>query len=155
MAKKKRHRGHYCKVCNSIISNEKFTGGGHSRHICKRCSKLSVEEQGEMSDINRIYSLYRFPNLSKANMKMLERYLGNKSEKVREVAKAMIDEFSEVARLIRIADEEYEEMIGIDPENDEFLDDNYEDDVYMEDLEKTDGHFECYPYEEYDDELPF
>lgn len=154
MAKKKRHRGHYCKVCNSILSNEKFTGGGHSRHICKRCSKLTVEERKEMSDINRIYNLYRFPNLSKSNRKMLERYLDNKSEKVREVAKAMIDEFSEVARLIRMADEEYEEMMGIDPGNDEFLDDD-EDDVYMEDLHKIDGHFDWYSDEEYDDELPF
>lgn len=36
MAKKK-HRGHYCKICGEYKSNESFSGKGHAQHICKKC----------------------------------------------------------------------------------------------------------------------
>jgi len=47
MAKKKR-QGHYCWVCGEYKSNESFSGRGHARHICRACSKLSVEERQEL-----------------------------------------------------------------------------------------------------------
>lgn len=31
--------GHYCRMCGSMLANEKFTGKGHKNHICKNCSK--------------------------------------------------------------------------------------------------------------------
>ena len=39
MAKKK-HQGHYCKVCGEYKSNESFSGKGHKNHICKKCAQL-------------------------------------------------------------------------------------------------------------------
>ena len=45
MAKKK-HRGHYCKVCGEYKSNESFSGKGHAQHICKEC-------MGEMKKDNK------------------------------------------------------------------------------------------------------
>ena len=47
MAKKK-HQGHYCKVCGEYKSNESFTGRGHKKHICKKCAKLSHEDRKKM-----------------------------------------------------------------------------------------------------------
>ncbi len=38
MAKKKR-RGHYCRVCGRQRANEKFSGKGHARHICRDCER--------------------------------------------------------------------------------------------------------------------
>lgn len=155
MAKKKRFSGHYCKVCNSILSNEKFSGGGHSSHICKNCSKLSIEERDERRDINRIYGLYRYTYLSKANRLMLEGYLKNKSEKVRLAAKSMMDEFSETARFIR-EDEElceaaYEKMEGKDTGNNELIDDEIDEDS-LEDLYRLENKLK---FDIEDDELPF
>lgn len=45
MSKKKRRRGHYCKICSEYKSNESFSGKGHANHICRRCSKKSPAEQ--------------------------------------------------------------------------------------------------------------
>ena len=45
MAKKK-HRGHYCKICGEYKSNESFSGKGHAQHICKKC-------MGEMNKGNK------------------------------------------------------------------------------------------------------
>lgn len=39
MASKKRLPGHYCHVCGRQRANEKFSGKGHARHICKDCEK--------------------------------------------------------------------------------------------------------------------
>ena len=155
MAKKKRFSGHYCKVCNRIVSNEKFSGRGHSIHICKKCSKLSIEERDERRDINRIYGLYRYTYLTKANRLMLEGYSKDKSDKVRSAAKSMIDEFSETARF-NIEDEElyevvYENMEGKDLENNELFDDEVDEDS-LEDLYRLDNKLE---FDIEDDELPF
>ncbi|MTI66734.1 MAG: hypothetical protein FH753_09065 [Firmicutes bacterium] len=45
MGKKKRHRGHYCYVCDKVLANEKFSGKGHKKHICKKCMRKTPEER--------------------------------------------------------------------------------------------------------------
>ncbi|TYQ15264.1 UNVERIFIED_CONTAM: hypothetical protein Cloal_1698 [Acetivibrio alkalicellulosi] len=147
MAKKKRFKGHYCKVCDSYIANERFSGKGHARHICKKCSKLPIEEQHEQINLNRIFSLYRYSNLSKVNRIKLEKFLGNKSKKVREAAREMLDEFTGKSRYKIMEDEEYEyeEFMLSNLEDYEFVK-QLEDDCYLDD---TEGN-----YIE-DDELPF
>jgi ribosome-binding protein aMBF1 (putative translation factor) len=34
-----REKGHYCHVCGRYRANEKFSGKGHARHICKDCAR--------------------------------------------------------------------------------------------------------------------
>ena len=45
MAKKKKHQGHYCRICGEYKANEKFSGKGHAQHICKSC--MSKRKKGE------------------------------------------------------------------------------------------------------------
>lgn len=47
MAKKKR-QGHYCKICGEIKANEKFSGKGHAKHICKSCQSKPADKQADM-----------------------------------------------------------------------------------------------------------
>lgn len=35
----KKAHGHYCRVCGRRRANEKFSGKGHARHICKACGR--------------------------------------------------------------------------------------------------------------------
>ena len=37
--KPKKRPGHYCRVCGRRRANEKFSGKGHTTHICKDCAK--------------------------------------------------------------------------------------------------------------------
>lgn len=48
MAKKKR-QGHYCKICGEIKANEKFSGKGHAKHICKSCQSLPADKRSDMT----------------------------------------------------------------------------------------------------------
>ena len=67
--KKKKH-GHYCRICGDYKPNEKFSGKGHARHICKACTKLSVDQRNELQrenritedDLNFIADFERFPS---------------------------------------------------------------------------------------------
>lgn len=86
MVKKKRYRGHFCKVCGQIRPNEKFSGKGHAAHICKICAKKPKEQQSEEIALNRIYSVYGYPNLSRDNRRMLEKYSCSPKERIRSAA---------------------------------------------------------------------
>ena len=35
----KKPHGHYCRICQQYKANEKFSGRGHTAHICKACAK--------------------------------------------------------------------------------------------------------------------
>ena len=35
----KKPNGHYCRICGQYKANEKFSGRGHTAHICKACAK--------------------------------------------------------------------------------------------------------------------
>jgi len=33
--------GHYCWRCQRMRPNEKFSGTGHARHVCRDCRRIS------------------------------------------------------------------------------------------------------------------
>lgn len=72
--KKKKHNGHYCKVCGCYKSNESFTGKGHARHICKQCQSLPEDEQADMMRCNEVErAAFRFP-MRRQDWELLEKY---------------------------------------------------------------------------------
>ena len=93
MAKKKRYRGHFCKVCGQIRANEKFSGKGYAAHICKTCAKKPKEQRVEEIALTRIYRVYRYGNLSRNNRQMLENYSRSSRERVRSAALEAIATF--------------------------------------------------------------
>ena len=48
---KKKHRGHYCKVCGEYKSNESFSGKGHAQHICKKCMCEMKKDNKKVLDL--------------------------------------------------------------------------------------------------------
>lgn len=72
--KKRRHNGHYCKICGCYKSNESFTGKGHARHICKQCQSLPKDEQADMMRCNEVErAAFRFP-MRRQDWELLEKY---------------------------------------------------------------------------------
>lgn len=39
-----KRQGHFCWCCGRIRPNERFSGAGHARHLCKECQRLGTEE---------------------------------------------------------------------------------------------------------------
>jgi hypothetical protein len=121
MAKKKKYRGHYCKICGEIKANEKFNGKGHRSHICKSCSKLSVEKRNELVRMRKIGDIeFSGFYLSKKDRDLLKKYRKDKrySEEVRGYA----------ARVLEDAEIRYHEMQEAKQQEEELYEDLLEDD---------------------------
>ncbi|MDR2465923.1 MAG: hypothetical protein LBD35_00905 [Prevotellaceae bacterium] len=76
--KKKKHQGHYCKVCGTYRANEKFSGKGHANHICRTCSALPVDRRNELIRINRIFKIGRHAFIPKHKLELLRKYADDK-----------------------------------------------------------------------------
>lgn len=61
MAKKNRHRGHFCEVCKKIMPNEKFSGKGPRSPYLQEIQRESKARKSEDIAITRIYSVYCHP----------------------------------------------------------------------------------------------
>lgn len=73
MAKKKR-QGHYCRICGEYKANEKFSGKGHARHICKECQPLPEDVKADMVRCNEVErAAFKYP-MSRQDWELLEKY---------------------------------------------------------------------------------
>lgn len=92
MAKKKRHQGHYCRICGEYKANEKFTGKEHARHICKECQSLPKDVQADMVRCNEVErAAFKYP-MSRQDWELLERYAKKyKDKESGQFARDMLD----------------------------------------------------------------
>lgn len=77
MAKKKK-QGHYCRVCGERKANEKFSGKGHAKHICKECAALPQEKKNELQRLSQISKIAEKYPRSRQDWELLEKYSKNK-----------------------------------------------------------------------------
>jgi hypothetical protein len=87
--KKGKHRrsnrgGHYCWVCDQILSNERFSGKGRRRHVCQDCAKLGEDELAVLQEIRNLDRLVtdegRIPRRSRVQFR---KYMEHANERVR------------------------------------------------------------------------
>ncbi len=52
--------GHYCRICGRERANEKFSGKGYKKHVCKECSgkKINNTEPLELFDDDEMIDYY-------------------------------------------------------------------------------------------------
>ena len=104
--KKRKHGGHYCKVCGCHKSNESFSGRGHALHICKECQSLPKDEQADMMRCNEVErAAFRFP-MRRQDWELLEKYA--KKYKDRESGK-FAQEMLDMKRGVFVPEEDDEE----------------------------------------------
>lgn len=91
MAKKKQ-QGHYCRVCGEYKANDKFSGKGHARHICKKCQSLPKDVQADMIRCNEVErAAFKFP-MNRQDWELLEKYAKKyKDKESGQLAQDMLD----------------------------------------------------------------
>ena len=55
--KKKKQPGHYCRRCGRRRANERFSGKGHSKHICKSCEnekRTEAKRKRQIAEARRV-----------------------------------------------------------------------------------------------------
>ena len=83
--------GHYCWVCGRTRPNEKFSGKGHARHICRECARLPREERDRVQALMDIEGYLHQSNISAGNISRLKRLCGSPSEEVRRKAALVLE----------------------------------------------------------------
>lgn len=83
--------GHYCKICDCSRPNEKFSGRGHKKHICKDCSKLTKDEFDSTEQLYEIFKYLSQSNISSKNISRLTKLSNSLSSEVAEHASIVLE----------------------------------------------------------------
>ena len=87
MSKQKRWRGHFCWCCGRIRANERFSGAGHARHICRDCAKLGSAELRYRQQLRALERLIGAPGIvRRKHRKAFAAFLSHPDERVRRYA---------------------------------------------------------------------
>lgn len=104
-----RRRGHYCWSCDCVLANEKFSGRGHARHLCKACAKLGTEElayRQAMRDLERLATREGF--IPRRRRRQFAAFLEHEDSRIRTLALEMQQVDAEARALERLLREEDE-----------------------------------------------
>ena len=130
MSHRKRSRkppGHYCWACNRRRPNERFSGRGHARHLCRDCSKLGAQELAYRQARRNLERCMTWEGIiPRKRRKTFEPFLGHDDPRIRSLAEEMRKQDMAERALLRADAEEEEAMLDsylFAAENDEPVDD--------------------------------
>jgi len=84
----KRRSGHYCWSCDRMRPNEKFSGGGHARHLCKDCARLGQDELAYRQAVRNLERLVTWEGfIPRKKRKQFRKYLEHEDARVRAYAR--------------------------------------------------------------------
>ena len=85
---RKRQSGHYCWSCDRMRANEKFSGKGHARHLCKKCARLGKDELAYRQAIRNLERLVTWEGvIPRKKRHQFRKYLEHDNERVRACAR--------------------------------------------------------------------
>ena len=83
--------GHWCKICDRMLPNEKFSGKGHKSHICKKCARLPKEKREAIMQVDEIFGYLKQSNISQKNLIRLKKLCSSSNKKVAELASVVLE----------------------------------------------------------------
>ncbi|MFO0916275.1 MAG: hypothetical protein U0795_25170 [Pirellulales bacterium] len=92
MTRRRKHgrRGHYCWACDRIRANERFTGRGHARHVCRDCLQLGTQELAYRQAVRNLESCLDFDGLIVGKHRQaFERFKQHEDSRIRALAAAV------------------------------------------------------------------
>lgn len=90
MAKKRKRHGHYCRCCGRVRPNERYSGSGHARHLCKDCSKLDTSELQHRQDLRTLERLVTWEGIiGRKKRKAFSRFLEHHDSRIRRYAEEL------------------------------------------------------------------
>ncbi len=97
--KRKKGRGLFCWSCQRYLPNERFSGRGHRRHLCKKCSKLGKEELEYRQAVRNIDRCLDWNGrLRRKQRKSFERFRDHPAERVRRYVERLEASWAEEQR---------------------------------------------------------
>ncbi len=108
----KRRSGHYCWSCDRMRANEKFSGSGHARHLCKDCARLGKEELAYRQAIRNLERLVTWEGyIPRKKRVQFRKYLEHEDERVRAYAR-QLEAADALAREEQRLHQDLDELLG-------------------------------------------
>jgi len=82
---------HFCRICRRQKANESFSGKGHSRHICKKCSRRPASEIRFIEETEELYRFLSQSNISTKNIARLGVLSRSPEPETAKLAKLVLD----------------------------------------------------------------
>lgn len=82
--------GHFCRICGRVRANEKFTGRGHRRHICKDCQRRPRAEHDRLDRLEELDRFLRQSIISGKNQLRLRVLTQHPDPEVRSMAELIL-----------------------------------------------------------------
>lgn len=82
--------GHYCWMCGRTRANERFSGGGHKRHLCKDCARKPRAERQRARALQDLSRFLHQKNISAKNIARLKSVSRSPDEDVRHRAELIL-----------------------------------------------------------------
>ena len=87
MSRHGKRRGHFCWACGRNRPNERFSGRGHQRHVCKDCSRLGQDELVFLQAVRDIDQTLDWDGLiRRKRRKSFQRFLSDTNPRIRAYA---------------------------------------------------------------------
>ncbi len=83
--------GQYCRICGRNRPNEKFTGKGHSKHICKECTRMPKKEREEIEKKDEIFGYLKQSHISQKNITRLQKLVLSDIESIKKLAGIVLE----------------------------------------------------------------
>ena len=83
--------GHYCRICERVRPNERFSGKGHKIHICKECSRKPKKEIGIIEQEDEIFGFLNQSYISQKNISRLKILSVSNNKKISELASIVLE----------------------------------------------------------------
>jgi len=102
----KKRSGHFCWSCERRRPNEKFSGRGHARHLCRDCVRLGAEELEYRSACRNLERCVTWTGLIRRKQrKTFQQYLEHNNPRVRALAEEILAE-DQAARQLQAEERE-------------------------------------------------
>jgi hypothetical protein len=80
----------YCRICGRERPNERFSGKGYKKRICKDCAKLPQETRDAIVYQDEIYQFLRQKHVSPKNVARLKEMLESADAQVQKEAQLVL-----------------------------------------------------------------
>ena len=87
--------GHFCRICQCVRANERFSGKGHRTQVCKDCRQLPKAVRAVIEQEQEVAAFLQQSRISEKNLKRLQTLTEAEEPRIAEMAAVVI----EVARV--------------------------------------------------------
>lgn len=83
--------GHGCRICGRKLPNEKFSGRGHTVHVCRECAASGNDKRDEIEKEKEIFGYLSQSHISDKNVDRLKEIFLSSNPYIRNLAAVVLE----------------------------------------------------------------